>query len=142
MRRQERDIVLPSPERRQLDRKHVQPIEEILPKPPGARLGLQILIGGGDHADIHLSGHVLADPLVLPFLEDAEQLWLHVERQLTDFVEEDRASVGDLKTPGPVAHRTGEGTAHVSEELALEHLPRYRTAVHPHEVPLGAWSAV
>jgi hypothetical protein len=48
------------------------PIVEILPKSTGARLCLQIVIRRSDNAYINLSGHVLADTLVLPFLQYAE----------------------------------------------------------------------
>ena len=58
------------------------------------------------------------------------RVWAAVRGEIADLVEKDRPAVGDLETAGPVSHRASERTAHVAEELALEHLARDGTAVH------------
>jgi hypothetical protein len=42
---------------------------------------------------------IVADALVFALLQDAQQLALQVERNLADFVEEDRAAVSELEPP-------------------------------------------
>ena len=61
-----------------------------------------------------------AEPLDLPFLEHAQQLDLHVERQVADLVEEDRRVVGELEAADLARQRSGEGAALAAEQLALD----------------------
>src|SRR5262249_7289392 len=68
--------------------------------------------------------------LELPFLNRAKQLALELERNLADFVEEERAAISGLKPSGSIAHSAGERALYVTENLALEHLSRNRPAVH------------
>ena len=55
---QQRDVVGALAQRRQLDREHVQPVEEVAPEPPLGDLLLQVAVGGRDqaHVDAHASG--------------------------------------------------------------------------------------
>src|SRR5262249_46483899 len=71
--------------------------------------------------------------LEVPCLQDAQQLHLHVERDVADLVEEERPAVGQLETPGPVAYGPREGALHVSEKLALQERRRQGRAVDAHE---------
>ena len=64
---------------------------------PRLDLGGQVAIGGGDHARIDANGLRAAHALELLLLQHAQQLHLRLERQLADFVEEDRAAVGELE---------------------------------------------
>ena len=136
MRGQERDVPRSGTEWRQLEWEHVQPVEQILPKAACADLFGQILVGGGNHANVDLARDVLADALVLPLLQHAQQLRLQIDRQIADLIEKNRAAIGDLEAAGPVAHGARERPAHVAEELALEHLARDGAAVDPHKRPL------
>ena len=93
----------------------------------------QVLVSSRDHAHIHVSRDVLADALVLALLQHAQELRLQVQGQIPDLIQKDCSSVGDLEAAGPVAQRAREGSAHVTEELAFEHLARNRTAVDSYE---------
>jgi len=53
-------------------------------------------------------------------LDDAQQLRLQPGRRVLDLVEEDRAAVGDPEQTRMIRRRTGERTANVTEQLALE----------------------
>ena len=61
-----------------------------------------------------------ADALELALLQDAQQLRLHLQRQLADLVEEQRAAVGQLEAAGSGRDRAGERAPLVPEQLALE----------------------
>ena len=61
-----------------------------------------------------------ADALEPAFLEDAEQLGLHGQRNLADLVEEDGAAVGQLEPALALADGAGEGPFLVAEELAFQ----------------------
>jgi hypothetical protein len=66
-----------------------------------------------------LRGLDAAHALELALLQHAQQLHLHLERDLADLVEEQRAAVGQLEAPGLGLHGAGEGAALVAEQLRL-----------------------
>src|SRR6185369_11487643 len=63
------------------------------------------------------------------FLQDTQQLGLHRQRQFADFIEEQRAAVGQLETTGFVLQRASERAARMAEEFALEKIIWNRTAI-------------
>ena len=71
-------------------------------------------------------------------LEEAQQLDLHVRRNLGDLVEEHGAALGDLDLPLARAVGVGEGAALVAEQLALDQRLGNRPAVDRHERPVTA----
>ena len=75
----------------QVDGHHRQPVVEILAEAPGLDLRLQVAVGGGDEAHVDPGGLDAAHPLELALLERAQQLHLHLDRDLADLVEEQRA---------------------------------------------------
>src|SRR5262249_23151536 len=70
---EDRDILLPFTERWNVDREHVEPIEEIASKSPGVDGRLQVAIRGRDHADIGVNGLSSTDALELALLEHPQQ---------------------------------------------------------------------
>ncbi len=72
---------------------------------------------------------VRADGAHLAVLQDPQQLRLHLERHVADFVEEDRPAVCRDEVPGPVLRRARERAADMTEELALEEIRGHGGAV-------------
>ena len=70
------------------------------------------------------------DPGELAVLQHVEQLGLQGRVELADLVQEDGPAVGQLEAAGLALVGAGEGTALVSEQLALQQLARHRRAVH------------
>ena len=68
-------------------------------------------------------------------LEHPQQLHLHGERHVRDFVEEQGAAVGLLEDASSGSHRTGEGASLVAEELGFKQGLRDRTTVDGDEGP-------
>ena len=64
---------------------------------PGLDLGAQILVRGGDHADVDVDGVGAPHPFELVLLKDAQDLGLGVEAHVPDLVQEHRAAVGLLE---------------------------------------------
>src|SRR5690606_34244874 len=138
--RQDQDVVLALTQGREDDLDHGQAIKQILTERAIGHAFLQIGIGGGENADV--DGNFLAsadtlDPLVL---QEAEQLDLEQERDLADFIEEKRASLGAFDAALALGMRAGEGALLVSKKLALDQCLRNRGAVDGDEraVPAGA----
>ena len=118
--RQQRDVLGPVAERRQVDPDHVQAVEEVGAEPAHLDLVLQPLVARGDDPDVDLDRLGPADPLERARLEHAEQLRLHRRRDVADLVEEQGAAVGELEPPFLAPIGAGERAPLVAEQLALE----------------------
>jgi hypothetical protein len=130
---EQRDVLAPLPERRDLHAHDVEAVEQVLAEAPGGGLGLEVPGRRRQHAHVHPAGLRLADGADLLLLEHAQQLGLERQRQLADLVEEQRAAVGLGEEPAPRAVGAGERPLGVPEELALEQRLRDRGAVHGDE---------
>ena len=80
------------------------------------------MIGRRDEPDVGRPRSRLADPLVLPFLEEAEQLGLEGQRQVADLVEEERPALGRGDLAPHRATAPVNGAADVAEEFAFQQL--------------------
>jgi len=87
----------------------------------------------GEDARVHPARLLIADSPDFTLLQDAQQLCLQSERQLADFVEENRPAVGGLEESSLVHARPGECAAHVPEQLGLEQRLWNRGAVDADE---------
>ena len=63
---------------------------------------------------------VPADPLELPFLENAEDLHLHALVDLADFIQEQRASVGHFEASAALAGCPGVCALLMAKQLAFQ----------------------
>ena len=75
-----------------------------------------------------------ADGAELAFLDEAEQLDLHFEREIADFVEEGGAAVGQLDQSLLVLDGAAESTLDVAEQLAFHERAHQRAAVDGDEL--------
>ena len=75
----------------------------------------QILVRGGEDADVHVDGLRSADALEAPFLEHAQQLSLNRRRQVADFVEEKCSAMRQLDFADLPRSRARVGSALVTE---------------------------
>jgi hypothetical protein len=76
---QHRDVLAPLPQRRHFDRKHVEPIKQILPELAFLHGLRERPIGGGDHAPIDPDPLGAAQTLRLALLKHALQFRLQLE---------------------------------------------------------------
>ena len=97
-----------------------------------------ILVRRRDDADVNLGGLRRTEPLDFTLLQDSEDFGLGLRAHVGDFVEEDRAAVGELELAGLLFGGAREGAALVAEELRLDELLGNRRAVHLHEPFLRA----
>jgi hypothetical protein len=75
-------------QRRHADREHGQAVEKILAEAAGALLVEEIAVGRRDPAHVGVDGRAPADALEAALLEYAEELFLELELELADLVEE------------------------------------------------------
>ena len=124
-------------QRRHGDLDHAKPVEQILAEVTcGNTLG-QVAIRRGDDTDVDATGARVADRLNLPALEKTQQRRLHPQAHLTDFVEEQRSTVGDLQLADAIAIRAGEAALDVPEQLRFEQRFGDASTVHRDEVAAG-----
>jgi hypothetical protein len=117
---------------------HVEAVVEVLPEALVGDGGAELLVGGGDDADVDLGGAVLAQAADLALLDDAEQLGLEGDRGLGDLVEEEGPAVGLLEEAPAGGDGAGEGAPGVAEELALQQRLGDGSAVHRDKGPVAA----
>ncbi len=123
------NVLRPFAERRDADRHDAQTIVEIFSEAARGDEFVEAAIGGGDDSGGDLDRLLTTDSLKLAVLQHAEQLRLRGFVQISDFVEKDRATVGQLELAASERRRTRERALLVSEQLALDQFGRNRRAV-------------
>ncbi len=142
VREQEPHVVAARAERREVDRDHLEAVEEVLAERPLARHRREVAVRR--RHDAHRDRHRAraAEPLDLARLEEAQELHLRGERQLAHLVEEQRPAVRRGRPPLARARRPRERALLVAEQLRLDERLGDRAAVHRHERPLRARAVV
>ena len=126
---QERDVLPPLAQRREVDVEDVEPVVEVVAELAQRDRVAERAVGGGEHPDVHLDRLGAAHPEEGAALEHPQQLDLGGGRDLADLVEEDGAGVGQLEPAQPPLGGAGEGALLVAEQLALEQGVGQRGAV-------------
>ena len=65
-----RDILPTVPQRRKLQRKHTQPVEQVQPEMPIFSGRSEVAVGSRNYPNIDVPGMLIADSLELSFLEN------------------------------------------------------------------------
>ncbi len=113
-----------------MDGDDAEPVEQILPEAALGDLLLQVLVGGSDHPHIHLDVLVAPNGGDAALLQGAQHLGLRGQRHVADLVQEEGAAVRQLELALAVLDGAGEAALHVAEELALDQLAGYGSAIH------------
>jgi hypothetical protein len=116
---QEGNILWPLAQRRDRNRKDVQPVVKVGAELPGGHHLRQIPVGRRHQAHIDAPGARTTQTLELLLLQDSQQLGLQFEREIPDLVEEQRPLVRQLKAAELLREGPGEGPPLVAEEFAL-----------------------
>src|SRR5262249_40325566 len=88
-----RNVLWPFAERRDIKGKDVQAVEQIRPECAGGDGCWQIAVRGGNHANVYRDGSTASNSLDLAVLQYAQQRHLGIHRNLADFIEEDRSGM-------------------------------------------------
>ena len=91
------DVLGALAQRRQAQRHDVEAEEQVLAEQALLDQHAQILVGGGDDADIGLDRRAPADGGVFALLQHAQKAGLRLHRHVADLVEEQRAALGLLE---------------------------------------------
>ncbi len=115
-----RDVFATVAQRRQLQAHHIEAMQQVGTEFPLRDQPFQVLVGGSDHAHIHMDQFAATDAEEFALGQHAQQAGLQRQRHVADFVEEQRAAVGLLEPADVAALRTGERTGLVAEQFAFQ----------------------
>ena len=100
---------------------------------------LQVTMRGGDDPDIAGDRPIAAYPLETALLQHAQQLHLHRVRHIANFVEEQRATLGELESAEPRRDRPCESPFLVAKQLAFKQIRWNGAAIDRHERLVRTW---
>src|SRR5690348_11540643 len=101
------------------DRDDVNAIVEILAEAAGTDHGFQVLVRGGQQAEIDGLRGATAQPLNCVLFKDAKQLSLKFNAERRNFVKKQRPSMSELNLTGTRGMSASESAFFVAEELGL-----------------------
>ena len=102
-----------------IQRQHIEPVIQIFSEPPGFNFGFQIAVRRCHYPHIHFHRFQSPDRVDRALLQNTQQLDLHVQRQITDLVQENGAAVGQFKAPNAVGHGTREGALAMTKQFTF-----------------------
>src|SRR5271155_3579594 len=126
-------VRFPFAQRRNLDLHHVQTKEEILAKGSRTHRSVQIAIRRRNNARRKRYALRRTHWPHFLLLQRAQQLGLHVKRQVANFIEEQSAAVSDFHQPLLRVQRSRESALHVTEQFRLNQRGHQRRAIHRNE---------
>ena len=94
---EQRDILFALAQRGQTQRDNVQPVKQVFAEAAFANEFHQIFVGCCENADVNLNRLGAAEPHKLALLNDAQEFHLCFRTNGRNFVEENRAPVGEFK---------------------------------------------
>jgi len=129
---EQRQILEPVSQRRQLDGVNVKTVVEVLAQSPLADRLMQRTIGCGEDAHVDRQLFACAETENSLLFENTEQFGLHLRPHLGDLVEEKAATVRPLEASLAPAIRARKGPALVAEQFAFDQAFRDRRAIDCH----------
>ena len=100
---------------------HVQPVKQVFTELASAHQCREVPRGGGDHAGVKGDDTVGAQRLNLALLQGAQEFGLQGQRHIADFVQKQRAAIGEFEfAVAPFALSTGESAGRNTEKFGLQ----------------------
>src|SRR5260370_13239061 len=113
-------VLAPFAQRRQMQRKHVQAVEQITAEFFFFDGTNQIAIGGGDQPHVHPDRLRASQALELLILQNAQQLGLQLQRDVSYLVEQQSALIRQFQPAELLAYRSGEGSFFLPAQLDFQ----------------------
>ena len=139
---QQRDVFDALAQRRHFNREDVEAVVQVFAEGADFNHAFEVFVGRGNDAHVGALGFVAAHTFKGALLQHAQQLDLHGQRHVADFIQEQRAAVGQFKTPGAAGDGAGECALLMAEQFAFEQLGGNRPAVNGHKGRVTAFGVV
>ena len=133
--RNRRDVGHALAQRRHGDADAREPVIQIFAEQAVAHALLQLAVGGGNDAHVHLNGAHAPHGPHLALLQHAQQLDLERRRGFANFIQKHGAAVATLEQAWVVLERAGKRPALVAEQLRLQQRVGNGRAVFHHKRP-------
>ena len=130
---QQMDVFLALAKRGKRNRDHVQAVIQVLAEAPLTHQLKQLHVARGDDAHVHFDDLIAAKAHEFAFLNHAQELGLRFRPDRGNFIEKNRALIGDFKEALLRSHGARERAFHVAEELRLEQVHGNRASIDRHE---------
>src|SRR5215204_3223226 len=130
MSHRERDIFSPLTQRRQSNGKDIEAIVQVGPKLAFAHGIFEVAVSSSDYAYVNFNRVTSSYSFKLTFLKHAQELGLHVQRELADLVEKKGSAVRNLKSSDVPGIRSGESALFVTEQLAFNQCTGQGSAIY------------
>ncbi|MDT4845116.1 hypothetical protein FQZ97_790940 [compost metagenome] len=129
-------------QRRHFDGEHIQAVIQIFAEAALLDHPFQVLVGRRDDSHIGALRLVATDTLEGALLQYAQQLDLHRQWHIANFIEEQGTAVGQLEAPGAAGDGAGKRALLMAEQLAFQQLGGNRATVDRHERRFAALGVV
>src|SRR5262245_23836192 len=137
------DVLLALPQRGDAERRDRHPIEQVLAKTTGDDLRPEILVSRGDQLELDIARLARPKWIQLSAFENAQEVWLQLERHLADLIEKQGPAACRLDFPDHSrAPGARERTVDIPEQLARQNIARQPPAIQGHERPRRALPAL
>src|ERR1700728_1145164 len=133
MLRKQRDIFAAFAQRWQVDFNHVQPIIKIFAEFPLLNLVCKIFVSSRNNPNFDFNFLSAAHAIKAAFLQYSQQVGLQFGRDISDFVEEDGATIGQLELPFGLSSSSRESSFFVTEQFAFQQSLSQRCAADGNE---------
>ena len=117
---QQRNILPPFAQGRQMNSDQVDAVEQVFAESMFTDHLRKICIGGTYDADIHFSRTAVPQHFEGLVLQNAQQFYLATEIQLSDLIQEDRSPVGHFKPADAVCNSIRKGSFPVTEHFTFK----------------------
>lgn len=127
------DVVAPFTQGRQVNGKDIQAVVEIAAEFITPDQLTQIAVGGGDNPYVDAVRLTAAQAFEFLFLQDPKQFGLRSQRNISDFIQEERAGMRHFEATDLLCDSASEGASLMSEQFAFEKVKWYGRAVQTDE---------
>src|SRR5215470_18865562 len=99
-------------------------------------------MGGHDYANAYLYRLIAADALDFPFLKNTQELRLHRDGHIANFVEKQRAAFGLFELPHVTRTGTSKRAFLMAEQFGFDQFGRHCSAVQRDERRILPWGTL
>ena len=115
-----RQVLLVIAQRRHGNVEDVQPVVQVVAQMSLRHRLFRNLVGGRQHAHVHRGFHLAAQAPQLAVFQHAQQLGLGADGHFADFVQQQRAALGQFEAADAALQRAGECALLVAEDFAFD----------------------
>src|SRR5438105_819615 len=139
---EQRNVFRAFAQRRDLDRKHIQPVVQVAAELLLGHHSFKVAMSRSHKPDVDCLRPRTPQAFEFPLLQNSQEFWLEFQRDIADLVQKQRALVRQLQAASRLRDRTREGAPLMPEEFTLQQTPGNGSAVELNQSPLPPAAAL